>query len=180
MLLPMVRATNLSGSAWRKIAFCPLRHNLETQYADLRTRSLRPTNPGVRMTTEASSNGCAVTVLREIVAPELRSLAAGIVEKGDHAEVQEHLDSDSAPGLSLSFQPLTRDKLTPVPPSKLDFSHGPTGALSVRTQIWGQQGEVSQLSIAGIASAPVALDKVDRTWVETQVTSFVRSVQKAN
>ena len=103
-----------------------------------------------------------------------------MVAEGNHAEIQEHLDNDSAPGLSLSFQPMTRDKLTPVPPSKLDFSHGPTGALSVRSQIWGQQGEVSQLSIAGIASAPVALDKVDRTWVAMQVTSFVRSVQKAN
>jgi hypothetical protein len=132
------------------------------------------------MTTEASSNERAVTVLREIVAPELRSLAAGMIAKGDHAEIQEHLDSDSAPGLSLSFQPLTRDKLTPVPPSKLDFFHSPMGALSVRSQIWGQQGEVSQLSIAGIASAPVALSMVDRTWVETQVTSFVSSVLKAN
>jgi len=132
------------------------------------------------MTAEEPSHERAVSVLREIVAPELRSLAAGMIAKGDHAEIQEHLDNDSAPGLSLSFQPVTRDKLTPVPPSKLDFFHAPMGALSVRSQIWGQQGEVSQLSIAGIASAPVALDKVDRTWVEMQVTSFVRSVLKAN
>ena len=129
---------------------------------------------------ETASHERAIGVLREIVAPELRSLSARMTAKGDQAEVQEHLDKGNSPGLSFSFQPVTRDKLTPVPPSKLDFFHSPAGALSVRSQIWGQQGEVSQLSIAGIASAPVALDKVDRTWVETQVTSFVHSVQKAN
>jgi hypothetical protein len=38
--------------------------------------------------------------------------------------------------------------------------------------------EVYQLSVAGIASAPVALGNVDQAWVETQVTSYVRSVVK--
>jgi hypothetical protein len=132
------------------------------------------------VTAETALHKRAIDVLREIVAPELRSLCAGLIEKGNQAEIQEHLDNNSSPGLSLSFQAAPRDKRMPVPPSKLDFIHGPAGALSVRSQIWGQQGEVSQLSIAGIASAPIELDKVDQGWVEAQVTTFVRSVLKAN